>query len=247
MAQDVALTVPFDFTLNYSWNHGSYPGAHDYTITIPNGGPGRFAMVAVNPVLQERHVWRVEFPVQAGPLQKLYQVLEKATESWCQQSTNIPRGAVVGGPYVTLEAAGGGKRWSIQEEDCHKPEYLAYSQQLMEAVTGMVPAETMAKIEAERIQYQFIPTKQPEAARWFRKYALQGYPEAMRLLGRCFFQGEGVAQDIIEAYAWYVLAAARRNGLAERDRDFLTKRMDQQSIQEGESKARSIEAQIVQN
>jgi hypothetical protein len=242
--QGTAQPVPADFVLDFCWHHGSSPFGHDYTLTIPKAGPGRLVLGATNRVLQERRLWRSEFPVRSGPLQALFQLLLQATDPRCLLPADTPRGGLVGGPYVTLEAVGGGQHWTLQGEENYHPECLALRQQLLDAVTGMVPAETMARIEAERTRYEYVPLGGAEAVRWYLQYALRGYPEAMRLLGGCYAVGKGVAQDTIEAYAWFVLAVARRNGLANRDQAFLAQRLSQTALQEALARARSLEAQI---
>ena len=46
-----------------------------------------------------------------------------------------------------------------------------------------------------------------EAAKWFRKAAEQGDPEAQNSLGFCYAEGQGVPHDIDEAMRWYRKAA----------------------------------------
>ena len=52
-----------------------------------------------------------------------------------------------------------------------------------------------------------------EAARWFKKAADQGLPEAQYQLGKCYEEGKGVSEDEVEAVKWYQKAA--EHGLGE--------------------------------
>ncbi len=69
-----------------------------------------------------------------------------------------------------------------------------------------------------------------EAAKWFRKAADQGHPEAQYNLGLAYANGQGVAQDNIQALMWMNLAA-RRLGRIIRTRDqlALTMRPDERA------------------
>jgi TPR repeat protein len=42
---------------------------------------------------------------------------------------------------------------------------------------------------------------------WYRKAADQGYADAQFNLGACYYKGEGVAKDQVEAVKWYRMAA----------------------------------------
>ena len=46
-----------------------------------------------------------------------------------------------------------------------------------------------------------------EAARWYRIAAEHGKVEAEYNLGRCYYLGHGVVQDVVEAERWYMKAA----------------------------------------
>jgi TPR repeat protein len=46
-----------------------------------------------------------------------------------------------------------------------------------------------------------------EAARWFKRAADQGLPEAQYQLGKCYEEGKGVSEDEVEAVKWYRKAA----------------------------------------
>lgn len=48
-----------------------------------------------------------------------------------------------------------------------------------------------------------------ETAKWYRRAAEQGNGEAQYLLGHCYEQGIGVAQDYMKAVEWYKRAASK--------------------------------------
>ena len=57
------------------------------------------------------------------------------------------------------------------------------------------------------------------AVRWYRLAAEQGDAETQYNLGFAYHFGEGVSQDMVEAYAWFSLAAAQNDTIRESLRD----------------------------
>ncbi len=55
------------------------------------------------------------------------------------------------------------------------------------------------------------------AAYWFRQGATSGNTDAMRILGECYYYGEGVEKNCASAYKWSLKAARKGSGLAMRD------------------------------
>lgn len=45
---------------------------------------------------------------------------------------------------------------------------------------------------------------------WYHKAAEQNNARAKFLLGFCYWMGQGVAKDYMQAYTWWLLAAAAR-------------------------------------
>ena len=68
-----------------------------------------------------------------------------------------------------------------------------------------------------------------EAVKWYRKAAEQGHAEAQFNLGCCYANGQGVAKDKVEAYAWFSMAAKADSDAAE-SRDLLTEGIDAATI-----------------
>jgi TPR repeat protein len=58
-----------------------------------------------------------------------------------------------------------------------------------------------------------VPQNYPEAAKWFRKAAEQGYANAQYALGVCYYIGYGVTPNKAVAIKWFKKAA--QQGLAD--------------------------------
>lgn len=82
-----------------------------------------------------------------------------------------------------------------------------------------------------------------EAAKWFRKAAEQGYASAQGNLAVRYEDGEGVAKDFVEAYAWYNLASVTHKDSAQ-NRDELEKKMTTQQVADGQKRTRELRAMI---
>jgi hypothetical protein len=59
-----------------------------------------------------------------------------------------------------------------------------------------------------------ISQSYPEAVRWYRRSAMQGYPDALYKLCEMSERGEGLPQDYQEALRWCGLAAEHGHGRA---------------------------------
>jgi hypothetical protein len=87
---------------------------------------------------------------------------------------------------------------------------------------------------------RYGPPDRAEAARWYRKAAVLGFPLAQYRLGRHYESGRGLPKDHVLAYFWYNLAAARGDNLAAEDRDLLAQRMTQEEIMEAQRLSRQF-------
>ena len=54
-----------------------------------------------------------------------------------------------------------------------------------------------------------------EAAKWYRKAALQGHAGAQNQLGECYYYGNGVSKDFYEAVKWYRKSAEQGNSYSQ--------------------------------
>jgi TPR repeat protein len=76
---------------------------------------------------------------------------------------------------------------------------------LKNAEAGDAESQYTIGIQYERGQFGF-PQDLFEAAKWYRKAAIQGHAGAQLYLGVFLAQGQGVEPDIVEAYKWIELA-----------------------------------------
>ena len=88
-----------------------------------------------------------------------------------------------------------------------------------------------------------LPKDDALAAFWFRKAAEQGDDRAQYNLGISYYNGEGVAKDMVEAYAYLNLASASdefaKEGLA-----LLEKKLSMKEIEAGQKRARDLQRAV---
>jgi TPR repeat protein len=82
-----------------------------------------------------------------------------------------------------------------------------------------------------------------EAVKWYRKAAMQGHAEAQFNLGCCYANGQGAAKDIVEAYAWFSMAA-RADADAAGSRDLLRKGLTPQEFTDAQKRIKMLRSQI---
>ena len=75
-----------------------------------------------------------------------------------------------------------------------------------------------------------VPENYAEAVKWYRKAALQGYPNGQYILGSMYYKGQGVTLDFVQAYNWWNLAAAQGFNKARESRKILRDSMIQSQI-----------------
>jgi TPR repeat protein len=81
------------------------------------------------------------------------------------------------------------------------------------------------------------------ALAWYRKAANQGFAAAQTNLGVAYDRGQGVQQDYIKSYMWFILASsqttdAETRDLAAENRDVLATKMSPAQIAEAQELAR---------
>lgn len=79
------------------------------------------------------------------------------------------------------------------------------------ALDGL-PQQDAQRLQAGWVAYQAGQMK--DAFKLWRALADKGVPDAQMRIGGMFENGLGINQDMIEAYRWYKLAAARNNAQA---------------------------------
>ena len=77
--------------------------------------------------------------------------------------------------------------------------------------------------------------------------AEQGQPMGQSNLGLMYAKGEGVPQDYKEAYAWWSVAKANGQELAEKNLVIVTKKMTKEQIAEAQSLSTEIFKRIEAN
>jgi uncharacterized protein len=93
------------------------------------------------------------------------------------------------------------------------------------------------------VMYASVMMDEPEAAKWFRKAAEQGHALSQLFLGFDFEESHGVAQDYVEAYIWFSLAAGGASettlrNVAVSGRDRVANQMTPEEIAEAQRMAR---------
>ena len=76
------------------------------------------------------------------------------------------------------------------------------------------------------------------AAVWFHRATAQGYELAQTALSFMYTEGRGVEQDFVQALKWIDLAGAQNAMITAMFRNYLTFRMSDDEIAEGERLAR---------
>jgi TPR repeat protein len=79
-----------------------------------------------------------------------------------------------------------------------------------------------------------------EAVKWFRKAAEQNYADAQEDLGRCYLRGDGVAEDLVEAYKWLLLAVRQGDEHAKEGVTLLEHALRPEQIAEGKTRLRDF-------
>ena len=81
---------------------------------------------------------------------------------------------------------------------------------------------------------------QVEAVKWYPKAVEQNYALAQNNLGVCFYNGDGVAADWVEAYKWRLLAAGQGDEYAKKNMTVLESKLTPEQIAEGQKRAREF-------
>ena len=77
-----------------------------------------------------------------------------------------------------------------------------------------------------------------QAVKWYRLAAEQGYARAQYNLGISYYNGEGVAEDNVQAYKWLHIASKRGIKGAAKDREDTAEVMTSGEIAEAQKLAR---------
>ena len=78
-----------------------------------------------------------------------------------------------------------------------------------------------------------------QAMHWYRRAAEQGNPEAQHNMAAMYFDGRGIPQDYVQAYAWFSVAAANGVEISPPERDKTAKRLTPEQLAKGQELAAS--------
>jgi TPR repeat protein len=130
-----------------------------------------------------------------------------------------------------------------------KPTVFSSNDVQQDEFDGNAPADLLAKAEAGDVQAQNelgeafqagkvgVTMDPVRAAKWFRRAADQNYAPAQSNLGLCYERGNGVAKYEVEAYKWYLLAAAQGDHKAKSNATLLELMKTNEQITEGKRRA----------
>jgi TPR repeat protein len=82
------------------------------------------------------------------------------------------------------------------------------------------------------------PRDYEEAAKWYRRAADQGHPEAQFRLGSMYYLGQGVPKSIVLSEMWFILSAVQGPDYARQVRDTTEQEMTPAQIAEAQKLAR---------
>jgi TPR repeat protein len=83
-----------------------------------------------------------------------------------------------------------------------------------------------------------------EAERWIRSSAMNGFAEAQFMLGGLYFEGKGVPQSNVKAYAWWVVAFDSGSMAAYQAIQKVEKEWDPKIIEKGKMEAAIITLEL---
>ena len=80
----------------------------------------------------------------------------------------------------------------------------------------------------------------PDSGKWYRKAAEQDVATAQCDIGSCYYLGDGVPKDYLEAYRWLNLASAQGFETAKKILSIIEQQMTQEQISEAQQLAREF-------
>jgi TPR repeat protein len=79
-----------------------------------------------------------------------------------------------------------------------------------------------------------------QAVKWYRKAAEQNFAAAQLNLGLCYVRGDDVADDLVEAYKWLLLAARQGDEDAKKRMTWLENNLRPEQIAQGQKRTREF-------
>jgi uncharacterized protein len=90
----------------------------------------------------------------------------------------------------------------------------------------------------------FDAARQTDRVKWLRRAADNGFGLAQFTIGQMYFSGQGVVQDVIEAYKWLHLASRQGNPAADAFLETVTPVMSAEQIEEAKRRAEEVAARL---
>lgn len=114
------------------------------------------------------------------------------------------------------------------------------------AMSGDVEAEyQMGMLNAQdRVG---MPSTAGQSHYWFTQAASKGHMKAQYNLGVMYAQGDGVVQNLIEAYIWFNLASAQRMDGAGQARDMVATSLTPDALMKAQERSSFYQQKIAQN
>jgi TPR repeat protein len=79
-----------------------------------------------------------------------------------------------------------------------------------------------------------------ESAKWCRVAAENGSHNAQGMMGVRYYEGDGVLEDYVEAYAWCVISAMNGNEASAKNKDILKNKLNSLQIAAGQERAKEL-------
>jgi Sel1 repeat len=125
---------------------------------------------------------------------------------------------------------------------CHSPRPAAELQDIRKYQVAATRGDASAQYhlgEAYASHLRFS-----EADLWYLRAARQGVPEAQYAIGENYYNGTGVPQNPVEAYAWFTVAGTQANIPAHNARENLAVRLTRAELDAGERRAAELLSMI---
>jgi TPR repeat protein len=86
-----------------------------------------------------------------------------------------------------------------------------------------------------------------QAYQWFSRAASKGHPRAQYNLGVMYAQGDGMVQNLVEAYIWFNLASAQHMEGAAQARDMVAASLTSDALMKAQDRSSLYHQRIAQN
>lgn len=142
--------------------------------------------------------------------------LREADSQFCEGFSRNCLRRSVGAVVLCLVAAFSASCWGAPEDDHRRGEQAFRTGDVVTAMAalrraadaGHAPSQVLLAYILDQAEFD------EEALAWYRKAAAQGDAAGEYGVGAMYLAGEGVKQDLTQAYFWFLRAAGRKHGPA---------------------------------